>query len=163
MSCKESDVMETDEGNNTENDTCGESEVRNEYTQNDSSPLDVTKPSDNDSCTSLTNCDSTKELGSQNSVLKSKDIKENDIKLDGILELVDEIESQVETFREKIKSLQDEKSSLQATVNFVSQMLPNLSKSQNGSLDCSRINVDCIGEGKILNISLRYQKNGEND
>ena len=148
MSCKDNDDMETDEGNIVENDTCGEKEVRNEHTSNDSSSIDVTKPNDSDNCTSLTNCDSIKESASQTNLLKCKDIRENDIKLDGILELVDGIESQVENFREKVKSLQDEKLSLQSTVNFVSQMLPN--QYQKVSLDSSMTAVDCIGEGKIL-------------
>ena len=150
MSCKDNDDMETDEGNIVENDTCGEKQVRNEHTSNDSSSIGVTKPNDSDNCTSLTNCDSIKESASQNNLLKCKDIRENDIKLDGILELVDGIESQVENFREKVKSLQDEKLSLQSTVNFVSQMLPNLSQYQNRSLDSSMTAVDCIGEGKIF-------------
>ena len=50
-------------------------------------------------------------------------IKDDDMNLDGILELVDGIEGQVEQFREKVKQLQDEKLSLQSTVNFVSQMV----------------------------------------
>ena len=148
MSCKDNDDMETDEGNIVENDTCGEKQVRNEHTSNDSSSIDVTKPNDSDNCTSLTNCDSIKESASQTNLLKCKDIRENDIKLDGILELVDGIESQVENFREKVKSLQDEKLSLQSTVNFVSQMLPN--QYQKVSLDSSMTAVDCIGESKIL-------------
>ena len=43
--------------------------------------------------------------------------------LEAILELVDEVENQVEHFREKVVSLADEKSSLQSTLHTITQMI----------------------------------------
>ena len=45
------------------------------------------------------------------------------ISLEAILELVDEVENQVEHFREKVVSLADEKSSLQSTLHTITQMI----------------------------------------
>ena len=44
------------------------------------------------------------------------------VSLEGVLGLVDEVENQVECFREKIKSLEEEKASLQTTLNFIAQL-----------------------------------------
>ena len=48
---------------------------------------------------------------------------DNQISLEGILGLVDDVESQVESYRTKVKDLEKEKASLQKTVSFIKQLL----------------------------------------
>ena len=64
-----------------------------------------------------------------NIIPEGKQNGEIQMNLDGVLGLVDEIENQVEHFREKIKRLEEEKSSLKSTVNFISQMVCQSSNS----------------------------------
>ena len=61
---------------------------------------------------------------------------DNQMSLDSILGLVDEIESQVEHFREKVQRLEDEKSSLQSTIQFIAQ---TLSQSYDRSIKSSTV------------------------
>ena len=72
---------------------------------------------------------------------------DNQMSLDSILGLVDEIESQVEHFREKVQRLEDEKSSLQSTIQFIAQML---------SQSCDR----SIKSSTVLATSNKITQNG---
>jgi hypothetical protein len=71
--------------------------------------------------------------------------------LDGVLGLVDEIENQVEHFREEIKRLEEEKSSLKSTVNFISQMVCQSSNSPTKLPTSATANdIATIDHGKLF-------------
>ena len=132
MSGSDKVSTETNNENIVENDIREEIVTNIEASQEDTSmgDMDVTAESNVESSHSLTACDNSKE----------SNIKDDDMNLDGILELVDGIEGQVEQFREKVKQLQDEKLSLQSTLNFVSQMVET--KYPNGTIDSRTTNFE---------------------
>ena len=135
MSGSDKVSTETNNENIVENDIREEIVTNIVVPQEDTSTcnMDVPNEANVNNNKSLMDCDNSKE----------PNIKDDDINLDGILELVDGIEGQVEHFREKVKLLQDEKLSLQSTVNFVSQMVEtNISKYQNGTIDSSTTNLE---------------------
>ena len=83
---------------------------------------------------------------SPNVVLKKNTLTvDNQVSLEGMLGLVDEIESQVECFREKIKSMEGEKSSLQETLHFITQLVSDQ--------DCSVKTGSCISTNDISELS----------
>ena len=132
MSGSDKVSTETNNENIVENDIREEIVTNIEASQEDTSmgDMDVTTESNVESSHSLTACDNSKE----------PNMKDDDMNLDGILELVDGIEGQVEQFREKVKQLQDEKLSLQSTLNFVSQMVET--KYPNGTIDSRTTNLE---------------------
>ena len=147
MDCKHKD----DEAANTLNilgyDSQTENTRDNESTPKESIAMNSLSRENKDEDASLTSCDNLMEVDRQKTPLENIDITKSDISLDGILELVDEIESQVEQFRQKVKMLEEEKLSLQSTVNFLSQMLEtNQRKHKNGSIESSMTNVDSIND-----------------
>ena len=151
MNCKDKD----DEATNTVEvlgyDSQKEIANDNESTSKESIIIDSQSSDNIDDGASLTTCDNLMEIDRQKTPVENTDISKTDINLDGVLELVDEIESQVEQFRQKVKMLEDEKLSLQSTVNFLSQMLEtNQSKHQNGSIESSMTSADSINDGSKI-------------
>ena len=151
MNCTEKD----DEAANTVNvlgyDSQKENANDNESTPKESLVMDSLPRENIDDGESLSICDNLMEVDRQKPPLENTDVTKTDINLDGILELVDEIESQVEQFRQKVKMLEEEKRSLQSTVNFLSQMLDtNQSKHQNGSIESSMTSADSMNDGSKI-------------
>ena len=147
MDCKHKDDEAANTVNILEYDSQKENTKANESTPKESIVMDSLSRENIGEDASLTSCDNLMEVDRQKTPLENTDITKSDISLDGILELVDEIESQVEQFRQKVKILEEEKLSLQSTVNFLSQMLEtNQCKHQNGSIESSMTNVDSIND-----------------
>ena len=96
-------------------------------------------------------CDSKHQFACNKLPKHKQNVDNQQMSLEGILGLVDEMESQVEHFRDKIKRLEEEKSSLQSTVHFISQMV---SQSSNGTIKPSTVlstnNIITQNKGKIF-------------
>ena len=84
---------------------------------------------------------------------------DDQVSLEGILGLVDEVENQVECLREKTKSLEEEKASLQTTLNFIAQLTSHQDDIVQPKSCISNNDISAVDKGNFCTYSIHLPVN----